>query len=98
ALSPSQSTAEIATTMTKGKVSTKLVTILPGRRIDQVRADFINAGYAPEDVDRALNPTLYADLPVIAYKPGGVTTLEGLLWPDSWYKQAGAPPSDIIRK
>lgn len=98
ALSASQTTAEIATTITKGEVSTRLVTILPGRRIDQVRADFINDGYAPADVDRALNPTMYADLPVIAYKPAGVTTLEGLLWPDSWYKQTGAQPSDIIRK
>lgn len=98
ALSPSQSTGEIVTTMTKGHVSTQLVTILPGRRIDQVRADLINVGFAPSDVDRALNPAQYGDLPVLAYKPAGVDTLEGLLWPDSWYKDAGSSPSDIIRK
>jgi len=98
ALSPSQSTASVATTMTKGRVSTELVTILPGRRIDQVRADLINVGFAPADVDRALNPAQYASLPVLAYKPAGVDSLEGLLWPDSWYKDAASQPSDIITK
>lgn len=97
ALSPSETTPEIVTTITKGKVSTALITILPGRRIDQVRADLINDGYTPADVDRALNPVNYGDLPIMAYKPTGVDTLEGLLWPDSWQRAAGSQPSDIIR-
>lgn len=98
ALSPSETTPAIVKTMTSGHVSTQLVTILPGRRIDQVRADLINDGFAPVAVDSALQPALYADLPVLAYKPAGVDNLEGLLWPDSWYKNAGSQPSDIIRK
>src|SRR3982750_291779 len=35
ALSPSESTPEIVSTLTTGRVTTRLVTILPGRRIDQ---------------------------------------------------------------
>lgn len=98
ALSPGQGTPSIVATMTKGKVATKLVTIFPGRRIDQVRADFINAGFKPSDVDRALDPNAYSDLAVLAYKPPSVRTLEGLLWPDSYQKLPTTDPSVIIRE
>lgn len=98
ALSPSQGTANIIDILTKGKVETRLVTIIPGRRIDQVRADFINAGFQPEAVDRALDPARYPDVPVLAYKPPEVTTLEGLLWPDSYQKQPDTDPEVIIRQ
>jgi UPF0755 protein len=98
ALSPSQDTPTIVTTMTKGQVSTELVTILPGRRIDQVRADLINNGFSPSDVDAALQPDQYSDLPVLAFKPANVHTLEGLLWPDSFQKDASTGPAVIIRE
>ncbi len=98
ALSPSQGTGSIVTTMTKGRVATRLVTILPGRRIDQVRADLINDGFSPRAVDQALDPSQYTDLPALAYKPANVTTLEGLLWPDSFQKDASTLPSFIIRE
>ncbi len=98
AFSPNQGTARIVATLTKGKVSTRLITILPGRRIDQVRADLINDGFTPADVDAALIPAQYADLPVLSYKPASVTTLEGLLWPDSYQKDASTSASTIIRE
>jgi UPF0755 protein len=98
ALSPSQGTQRIVTVLTKGKVSTRLVTILPGERIDQVRADLINTGYTPNDVDTALNPAQYADLPVLSFKPAGVNTLEGLLWPDSYQRDANTGAATIIRE
>ena len=98
AFSPNEDTPTIVGILTKGRVSTELVTILPGQRIDQIRASLINYGFKPADVDSALSPAQYADLPVMAFKPAGVTTLEGLLWPDSWYKDATSPPSDIIRQ
>ncbi|MGC1177173.1 MAG: endolytic transglycosylase MltG, partial [Candidatus Saccharimonadales bacterium] len=56
ALSPSQGTISILDTLTGGKVTTNLVTILPGRRIDQVRADLINDGFSVSAVDQALDP------------------------------------------
>lgn len=96
--SPSQSTQQIVSTLTKGKVSTRLVTILPGRRIDQIRSDLINEGFTPSEVDKALDPATYADLPALAFKPGNVTTLEGLMWPDSFQKDATTSPGVIIRQ
>jgi UPF0755 protein len=98
ALAPSQSTPDIVATLTKGKVAIRLVTILPGRRIDQVRADFINDGFAPAAVDKALEPAQYADLPALAYKPAAINSLEGLLWPDSYQKQPNTDPAVIIRE
>ncbi len=98
ALSPSAGVQSIAKTLTQGRVTTKLVTILPGRRIDQVRADLINAGFDPDAVDRALDPNNYGDLPVLAFKPSSVNSLEGLLWPDSYQKQPETDPSVIIRQ
>lgn len=98
ALSPNQDMASIVTTLTRGRVATMLVTIYPGRRIDQVRADLINDGFAPAAVDQALDPAQYADLPALAFKPANVTTLEGLLWPDSFQKDSTTPPSYIIRE
>lgn len=97
ALSPSESTAEIARTLVKGKVSTDLVTILPGRRIDQVRADLINDGFSPQAVDKALKPSNYSDVQTLAYLPAGAD-LEGLLYPDSFAKTATTDPAQIIHE
>lgn len=98
ALSPSQDLPSIVDTLTEGEVTTRLVTILPGRRIDQVRADLINSGFTPTSVDSALEPANYADMPVLAFKPADVDTLEGLLWPESFQKQPDTDPSTIIRQ
>lgn len=97
ALSPSEGTVAIINTITRGKVSINLVTILPGRRLDQVRADLINDGFSPTSVDDALNPAQYSDMPVMAYRPAGAS-LEGLLYPDSFQKTADTDPSVIIRE
>ena len=98
ALAPSQSMPNIVDTITKGKVASNLVTILPGQRIDQVRASLINDGFSPNAVDNALNPSQYADVPVLAFKPANVNNLEGLLWPDSFERQPDTDPSVIIRE
>jgi len=98
AFSPSEGTAQIITKLTKGKVSTRLITILPGRRVDQIRADLINEGFTPSAVDKALDTSQYNDLPVLTYKPATVNTLEGLLWPDSFQKDSSTDPALIIRE
>jgi UPF0755 protein len=98
AISPSQSLPDIVTILTQGKVATNLVTILPGWRIDQVRSHLINDGFSPSSVDNALNPANYSDVPVLAFKPASVNSLEGLLWPDSFQKGSNTDPSVIIRE
>ena len=96
-LSPNLSTQEIVKMITKGKVATKLVTILPGMRLDQVRAGLINSGFTPASVDQALSIDQYSGLPVLGYLPTGVTSLEGLLWPDSYQISIGSDASSVVR-
>jgi UPF0755 protein len=97
-ISPSQNTASIISVLTNGKVASRLVAIIPGRRIDQVRSDLINDGFSVASVDAALSPSQYTDLPVLSFKPASAPTLEGLLWPDSFQKTANTNPEVIIRE
>lgn len=96
ALTPSQSVQQIVEIIAQGEVDTKLVTILPGARIDQVRAELINSGFKPEDVEPALDPALYAGHPALADKPEDAS-LEGYLYPESFQKTAQTKPEEIIR-
>jgi len=96
---PDEDIGTIAGVLTNGRVSSQLVTILPGQRIDQLRSYLINLGFSPTEVDAALNNIAqYSDIPIMSILPTSTNTLEGLLWPDSWYKDADTVPSDIIRE
>lgn len=98
AIAPNEDLPHIVSTLTKGRVTTRLVTILPGRRIDQVRADLINDGFSVTAVDAALKPDQYRDMPVMQYVPAGATTLEGMLYPDSFQRTGDTDLSAIIRE
>lgn len=95
ALKPSQSVAEIAAILTKGKEATDLVTIFPVRRLDEVRDDLINQGFDAQAVDAALKAERYADHPVLAEKPAGAS-LEGYLFPESFQRTAATTVDDVI--
>lgn len=94
-LSPSQSLPEIVAQITHGKIATDLVTILPGQRLDQVRTTFLKDGFAPEDVDAALDPATYTGATALVDKPAGAS-LEGYLYPDSFQKNADTKPKEIV--
>jgi len=96
-LSPSQSTPSIVEQLTHGKVATKLVTILPGQRLDQIRTSLINQGFSEADVDAALEPTQYENLAVMADKPKGAS-LEGYLYPDSFERTNSTTAKEIIEQ
>jgi UPF0755 protein len=94
---PNQNVQDIVNALTNGKVATDLVTILPAQRLPQIRQAFINAGFKPADVDAALVPGQYENLPVLVGKPVG-TSLEGYLYPDSFQKTATTKPATIVRQ
>jgi UPF0755 protein len=96
-LSPSQSTPDIVAQLTHGKVATKLVTIAPGLRLDQIRTALIRQGYTAADVDAALEPTQYESKPVLADKPKG-QNLEGYLYPDSFQRTADTKLKTIVEQ
>lgn len=96
-LRPSQSIAQIATTLTHGKVATDLFTILPAQRLGQIRESFIESGFTAAEVDAALDPARYIDHPALVDKPA-VASLEGYLYPDSFQKTAETKPETIVRQ
>lgn len=97
ALRPSMSVQEIVDVLVNGSVKSDLVTILPGQRLDEVRQAFINAGFEPGAVDKALQPDAYADHPALVDRPAGAS-LEGFLYPDSFQKDDNTDPSVIVRE
>jgi UPF0755 protein len=78
-------------------VAKNLLTILPAKRLDQIRAMFIASGYTADQVDAALDPGQYRDMPLLASLPPGAT-LEGFLYPDSYQKDAATPAATIVRE
>lgn len=96
-LSPSQSSKQIVSQLTHGKVATELIIISPGLRLDQIRESLINQGYTAEQVDAALEPTQYENMAVLADKPKG-NNLEGYLYPDSFQRTADTKLNTIIQQ
>jgi UPF0755 protein len=96
-LSPGFSAAEIVAILSHGKVSTDLVTIVPGRNLGEIKEAMVSYGFKPADVDAALNPELYAGHPALVDKPAGAS-LEGYLYPDSYQKDASTTPEQIFAK
>lgn len=96
-LQPNLSTPEIVSILSRGKVATDLVTILPGQRIDQVRESLIKSGFDEAEVDAALDPAQYEGNPALVDKPAGAS-LEGYLYPESFQRTATTKPQEIIEK
>lgn len=96
-LSPSMSVAEIVDKILKGDVAKDLMTILPAKRLDQIKEAFAKAGYGPAEIESAFNPKTYAGHPVLASLPPGAS-LEGYLYPESFQKLATTPAQVIVRQ
>jgi UPF0755 protein len=95
ALSPAMSSQEIAATITEGKVQTDLFTILPGKRLDQIKASFIKAGFSVAEVEAGLDPAQHKNHPALIGKPASAS-LEGYLYPDSYQRTANTTVQQIV--
>ncbi len=96
-LSPSQSVQDIVGQLTHGKVTTQLVTVLPGQRIDQIKQALINDGFSEADVTAALQPTQYESSAALVDKPAG-NSLEGYLYPDSFQRTSATSATSIVQE
>jgi UPF0755 protein len=95
-LKKSESVQQIVDKLVHGKVASDLVTILPGKRLDEIRQAFIKAGFPTAAVDAALNADEYrTTYPALADNPTGAS-LEGFLYPDSFQKTATTDPKVIV--
>lgn len=92
-LNPMQSVEEIVEILSEGRVATDLFTILPGKRLDQLQASFIDFGFEKADVSSAFNAKyehpLFIDLPTNA-------TLEGYVFPETYQITIESTPRDIL--
>jgi UPF0755 protein len=96
-LSPSYHVEEIVSILTNGKIVNKLITILPGARLDQVRRTLQNSGYTEEQINAALDPANYTNHPALVDKPAEAS-LEGYLYPESFQRTAETDAITIITK
>lgn len=96
-LRPNMTVPQIVSSLTQGRVATDLLTILPGKRLDQLRQTFISAGFNESEVDAALNADQYRDIAIIRELPVGAS-LEGYLYPDSYQKTGTTKPAEIVRQ
>ncbi|MGI9027446.1 MAG: endolytic transglycosylase MltG [Candidatus Saccharimonadales bacterium] len=96
AVNKSQSVAEIVTTIVDGKIASDLVTLLPGQRLDQLRAALVTGGFSETEVDAALDPAQYIDHPALTDKPESAS-LEGYLYPESFQKTAETTVAQVIQ-
>lgn len=96
-LSGRMNVGEIVSVLTHGKVASELVTILPGSRLDQVRASLEAAGFSSASVTAALNPSNYTGNPALVDKPASAN-LEGFLYPDSFARVSTTRPEQIIEE
>ena len=90
-----QSVDELLQQFDNGRVTTKLVTILPASRLSQVKEHFIEQGFSEDEVEQALRPSNYAGHPALdSLPPEG--TLEGYLYPESFVVTESTPLTEII--
>jgi UPF0755 protein len=96
-LSPSMSVKAIVGKMVSGEVAKNLLTILPGKRLDQIKPAFQKTGYSPAEIESAFDAGNYSGHPALAGLPAGAS-LEGYLYPDSFQKQTDTPAQLIVRE
>lgn len=95
-LSPAQNVPAIASYLTGGQVYANTITILPGRRIDQIREMLLDNGFTAQEVKDGLNPALYIDrYRVFAGKPSRAS-LEGYLYPETFQITADTSVQDVV--
>lgn len=96
-ISQNQGVPEIVSQLTRGKVATTLVTILPGKRLDQIRQALVDQGFPEKEVDEALVSSQYENNAVFRGKPKG-TNLEGYLFPETFQRTASTKAKDIVEQ
>lgn len=94
-LSPSESTQEIVSHLTSGKVDMVTVTFLPGATLAENRKVLLDAGFDETEVDTALQKQY--DSPLLADKPAG-SDLEGYIYGETYTFDASVTVEEILER
>lgn len=96
-LDSSKTTNEVVNALTSGDVATKQFTILPGRRLDQIKQKFLDSGFSKQEVEQAFLANNYANHPALVAKPAS-QNLEGYIFPDTFNLDTTTKPNQIIEQ
>lgn len=94
-LSPSQPVAEIIDWLNEGRVDTLVVTILPGKTVEELKVVFLKLGFPDAEVEQAFNKKYNS--PLFASKPAG-SDLEGYIYPDTYFANNSDSVESILQK
>jgi len=94
-LKASMGVPEIVGILETGKVATDYVTIFPSKRLDQLQASLVKAGFVEAEVVAALDPAQYASHPLFT-ETTLPDSLEGYIYPETFQKDAATTPIQII--
>ena len=83
-LNPSLDVSEIVNRLVDGLVANQDITILPSKRIDEIKQDLIDQGFSQDIVKEALDVKHYQDHPLAEYWQE-TETLEGFLYPETFF-------------
>lgn len=97
-LTQAMSVEQIVTIITSGEVEDTLLTIVPGARIDQIRDLLASEGYTETEINSALAPASYLGHPVAVHFPDGLQSLEGFIYPESFFVNSQTTAQDFIRQ
>jgi UPF0755 protein len=65
-----------------GEVDTSFITVLPGKRLAELKEAFLKSGYTEAEIDEALNANRYRGHASLKDLPAGAT-LEGYIYPET---------------
>ena len=94
-LLPSQSVEKIVYELDAGKTGACMVTIIPGRTLDELTSDLSAYEYSKESIKKALKETY--DSPLLADKPKDAS-LEGYIYPETFDMQADTDPHNLFQR
>lgn len=95
-LSASQSVQRITEMLVNGEVDTSYITILPGKRLDEIKKAFIAAGFDEQSVVEALDPGQYRQSHTCLKDLPEGASLEGYIYPESIKITAESSPKQVI--
>lgn len=94
-LNAAYSVPDIVTILAEGKIDTSLVTIIPGKRLDEIRSALIKSDFDAAEVDAALNKSY--NHPLLASRPKNAS-LEGYIFPETYQLTSGSSLDSLFTR
>lgn len=96
-IAQSMSVSQIVSEFSTGRIESRNFTILPGKRLDQLKKSFLEAGFDEADIDKALDAANYKTHPITKYKPADAS-LEGYIYPETFRITDNSTATQVITK